>query len=117
LVGQLSNPSAALETAFGASTAARLGLRERRRPIAAEPASRRLGNGVVQRAAVKVLASAQRPMCGPEIRAAVEDLLGHSVSRDSVSSCLAAGARRKEPLFARVTRGQYVLASHGRDDR
>jgi len=56
-------------------------------------------------------------MCGPEIRAAVEDLLGHPVSRDSVSSCLAAGARRKEPLFARVTRGQYVLASHGRDDK
>ncbi len=77
-----------------------------------EPALRRLGNGVVQRAVVKVLAVARRPMCGQEVRLAVEDLLGHPVSENSISSCLAYGARGREPLFAKVTRGRYVLAGH-----
>jgi hypothetical protein len=110
LVGQLSNPSAALAEVFEAAAVVEPEPRDLRESVVLEPASRRLGNGVVQRAVVKVLAVARRPMCGEEVRLAVEDLLGHPVSENSISSCLATGARRREPLFAKVARGRYVLA-------
>jgi hypothetical protein len=48
----------------------------------------RLGNGVVQRAVVKVLASAQRPLAVLEAKAAVVELLGHPVSKGSINCCL-----------------------------
>lgn len=108
LVGRLSNPSATLAAVFEAAFVVRPGPRE---SVVVEPVSRRLGNGVVQRAVVKVLTVVRRPMCGQEVRLAVEDLLGHPVSENSISSCLAYGARRREPLFAKVARGWYVLAS------
>lgn len=108
LVGQLSNPSAALAAVFEAA-AVRPVSRELRASIVGEPASARLGNSVVQRAVVRVLAVAQRPMRAPEVRAAVEDLLGHPVSKDSISWCLAAGARGKEQRLERVARGCYRL--------
>lgn len=110
LVGQLSNPSAALAAVFEAAAVVRPGARKRRESVVVEPASGRLGNGVVQRAVVKVLATAQRPMCGQEVRRGVEALLGHPVSENSISSCLAYGVRRREPLFVRATRTRYVLA-------
>lgn len=110
LVGQLSNPSASLAAVFEAVAVVRPGPRELRESVVVEPASGRLGNGVVQRAVVKVLAMAQRPMCGQEVRLGVEVLLGHPVSENSISSCLAYGVRRREPLFVRVTRARYVLA-------
>jgi hypothetical protein len=113
LVGQLSNPSAALAAVFEAAAVVRSGPGELRKSVVVKPASRRLGNGVVQRAVVKVLAGARRPMCGQEVRLAVEDLLGHPVSENSISSCLAYGARRREPLFTKVTRGWYVLVLRG----
>jgi hypothetical protein len=75
-----------------------------------EPPLERLGNGVVQRAVVKVLAAASRPIGVAEVQATVETMLGHPVSEHSISSCLASGVRRMEPLFAKVMRGQYVLA-------
>jgi len=53
---------------------------------------------------------ARWPMYGQEVRLAVEDLLGHPVFEHSISSCLAAGARRRKPLFERVARGRYTLA-------
>jgi hypothetical protein len=74
LVGQLSNPSAALGAVFEARPD---------EPIKAtacpEPPLEggRLGNGVVQRAVVKVLALAQGPLTVLETQAAVVDLLGH----------------------------------------
>lgn len=110
LVGQLSRPSSSLEVVLDVVLAGGPGFPEppSSQPIADEPAQR-LGNGVVQRAVVKVLAAAQRPMRGPEVRAAVESLLGHPVSKDSISWCLAAGARRKEPRFVRTGRGCYRL--------
>jgi hypothetical protein len=111
LIGQLSNPSAALAAVFEAAAVVRPGPRELRESVVVGLASRRLGNGVVQRAVVKVLVVARRPMCGQQVRLAVEDLLGHPVSENSISSCLAYGLRRREPLFAKVTRGRYVLAS------
>jgi hypothetical protein len=64
---------------------------------------------VVQRAVVKVLATVNGPMCGADIHLAVERLLGHSVSKNSVNWCLAAGARAKEPRFQRVAYGFYRL--------
>ena len=110
LVGQLSNPSATLVAVFEAAGGA---LRQQpagsQRPIAWEPASRRLGNGVVQRAVVKVLAAASGPMRGADVHQAVEQLLGRPVSKSSVSWSLAADARSKEPRFERTTRGHYQL--------
>jgi hypothetical protein len=73
------------------------------------PASWRLGNGVVQRAVAKVLAMAGRPMRVAEVHLAVEQLLGHSVSKHSVSWSLAADARSKEARFERTTRGYYQI--------
>jgi hypothetical protein len=72
-------------------------------------ATGRLGNGVVLRAVVKVLAAADGPMRGADIHLAVERLLGHPVSKNSVSWCLGAGARAKVPRFERVAFGSYRL--------
>jgi hypothetical protein len=109
LVGQLSNPSGPLETVLEAAGGALRQPAGLRRPNAVEPASRRLGNGVVQRAVVKVLVAASGPMHSADVHQAVEHLLGRSVSEDSVSWSLAADARSKEPRFERTTRGHYQL--------
>ncbi len=45
----------------------------------------RLGNSVVQRAAVKLLASAERPLTVLEVQTAIVDLLGHPVSKGQTS--------------------------------
>ncbi len=68
---------------------------------------RRAGNGVIQRAVIEVLGEADRPLDVGEAHAAVRDLLGCPVSRDSVNSCLSTGARRPNPLFERVGHGLY----------
>jgi hypothetical protein len=74
------------------------------------PGTKRLGNGVVQRALVTALAVSDGPMGVCEAQAAVEALLGHCVSRDSVNSCLSTGARGVRPRFERVAPGRYQLA-------
>jgi hypothetical protein len=74
-----------------------------------EPEEKRLGNGVVQRALIRALAEADRALDVAEAHAAVEALLGRSVSRDSVSSGLSTGARGAW-CFDRVARGLYQLA-------
>ena len=107
LVGQHSNPSELLEAVldrdFGASWAGRT-------ESPAPPAeAKRLGNGVVRRAVVKALAKSAGPMGVCEAQAAVEGLLGHGVSRDSVNSCLSTGARGAQPNFQRVAPGRYQL--------
>jgi hypothetical protein len=94
---------------FEVATVARLQPREPRQPISPEPVSRRLGNGVVQRAVVKVLAAARRPMRAADIHLAVERLLGHPVSENSVAWCLAAGVQVERPRFDRITRGSYQI--------
>lgn len=109
LVGQLSNPSAALAAVLEVAAVARSGPRELRESVVVVEPARRLGNGVVQRAVVKVLAASQRPMRGAEVWAAVVALLGHPVSKASVSWCLSTGARAEEPRFERVARGCYRL--------
>jgi hypothetical protein len=65
---------------------------------------------VVQRAVIEALVEADRPMGVREARTAVERLLGHPVSRDSVSSCLSTGARAARLRFERVAPGRYELA-------
>jgi hypothetical protein len=75
---------------------------EARRPL-------RLGNCVVQRAVIKALARADRPMDVGEAHRAADELLGYPVSRDSVNSCLSTGACRVQPFFRRVARGRYRL--------
>jgi hypothetical protein len=48
-------------------------------------------------------------MRATHVHAAVERLLGHSVSKNSVDSCLSKGARGNEPRFERVSLGCYRL--------
>jgi hypothetical protein len=107
LVGQLSNPSnGSVKSVLEAFSE---GLAERSRPTIVALRTKRLGNGVVQRALIKALAVAGHPMGVCEAQAAVEALLGHGVSRDSVNSCLSTGACRVEPCFRRVAPGRYCL--------
>jgi hypothetical protein len=106
LVGQLSNPSAALKAVFEARSDEPIKATVRLEP---QLEVGRLGNGVVQRAVVKVLASAQRPLTVLEAQAAVVDLLGHPVSKGSVNCCLSTGALGDEPHLERVARGCYRL--------
>jgi hypothetical protein len=106
LVGQLSNPSAALGAVLEAVSDEPI-----RATVRLEPQLEvgRLGNGVVQRAVVKVLASAQHPLTVLEVQMAVVDLLGHPVSKGSVNCCLSTGALGDEPRLERVARGCYRL--------
>jgi hypothetical protein len=83
----------------------------KRRSTIAGPEPRRLGNGVVQQAVIKVLATADGPMRCADVHEAVERLLGPPVSKNSVSWSLAADARSKEPRFERVAPGCYRLKS------
>lgn len=107
LVGQLSNPSSRLRTVLDAFPD---GLRKQGHgPIVPQPMMRKLGNGVVQRAVVQVLATAGQPLRLADVQAAVEELLGQSVSRNSVGWCLSTGARGDEPRFERVGHGCYQL--------
>ena len=107
LVGQLSDPSEPLEAVLGwvpDGSATR-----KREPLGPLHATKRLGNGVVQRALLKAVTSAGRPMGVREAQVAVEALLGHSVSRKSVNSCLSTGARGVPPSFERVAPGRYRM--------
>jgi hypothetical protein len=107
LVGQLSNPSEPLEAVLGwvpDGSATR-----KWEPLGPLHATKRLGNGVVQRALLKAVASAGRPMGVREAQVAVEALLGHSVSRNSVNSCVSTGARGVPPSFERVAPGRYRM--------
>lgn len=108
LVGQLSNPSSSLERVLEAPNAA---LAARPSSMMTMPECARLGNGVVLRAVVKVLSTADHPMRLREIRAAVGELLGQPVSVDSLNWSLRKGCHGKRPCFERVTYGIYRLRS------
>jgi hypothetical protein len=70
----------------------------------------RLGNGVVQRTVIRALAAVGCAIDVGEAHAAVEALLGHPVSRESITSCLSTGAAADQSRFERVERGRYRLA-------
>lgn len=109
LLGRYTNPSSALQAIFDALPD------EPIEPTACpEPQAEtgRLGNGEVQRAAVKVLAAADGPMRAADIHRAVERLLGRAVSKESVSCCLRKRRGPKPPQFERVSTGVYRLRPH-----
>jgi hypothetical protein len=106
LLEHLTNPSAPLKAVFEALPDESL------KPIehpTQPPEMGRLGNGVVQRAVAKVLATADGPTRAADIHLAVERLLGRAVSKESVSYCLRMGVRGAEPRFERVAVGYYRL--------
>lgn len=105
LLGQLANPSYFLEQTLAAPS-------PKPRPSSATSAASttgRLGNGVVQRAALKVLAASDRPLRTGEVQAAIETLLGHPVAKESVSWSLRTGSRGESPRFERVAYATYRL--------
>lgn len=63
--------------------------------------------GWVTDVVVRVLIEEGEPMRATHVHAAVEKLLGHSVSKDSVGSCLSKGAQGKKRRFERVSYGRY----------
>ena len=80
------------------------------RSVLAPPKVKRLGNGVVQRAVIRVLAAAGDALSVADVHSAVEERLGRRVSKDSVNSCLSTGARGAKPRFERMAPGCYRLA-------
>jgi hypothetical protein len=71
---------------------------------------RRLRNGAVQKAVIKVLAASSEPMHSAKVHLAVERLLNVPVSKDTVNSCLSVGAQGPKAQFERLGRGRYRLA-------
>jgi hypothetical protein len=107
LSGHYSNPSEPLGTVLG--WVAEDARTRRRRPIALAPSSKRLENGVIQRAVVRVLAGAGRTLSIAELHRGVEQCLRQMVSKDSVNSCVSTGSRGAQPRFERVAPGRYRL--------
>ena len=58
---------------------------------------------------MRVLLAADDPMRGAGIHLAAEHLLKRPISKNSVSWCLAAGAKGKRPRFERLSYGVYRL--------
>ena len=110
LVGQLSNPSRRLQSILDLPASR---VNSRATQPRSQAASRRLGNGVVQRAVVRVLGDADGPMRTGEVRAGVERLLGHPVAKESVSWSLRTGSRGGTPRFECVAYATYRLRTPG----
>lgn len=105
-VGQLSRPSSRLQAILDFETP----VAKSSESILPSPNRQRLGNGVVQRAIIGVLAEAGEPMPIAVIHAAVERRLGQSVSMDSVSWCLRMDVKKGEGgRFERTSYGVYRL--------
>jgi hypothetical protein len=106
LVGQLSNLSPRLQSILDLPESR---VKPRTMKAQLQPAMRKLGNGVVQRAVVNVLSAADCPMRRADIRSAVERQLGQPVSKESVSWCLRMGIEGPSPRFERAAHGVYRL--------
>jgi len=108
LVGQHSNPSELLEAVLGwvpdgSPT-------RRREPIAGLLETKRLGNGVVQRAVVRGFAVGGRTMDISEAQRAAEAVLGGAVPPDTGNNFVSTRAPGPAPRFERVAHGRYRLA-------
>lgn len=108
LVGQLSNPSPGLRSILDLSASR---VKRRTTRVQAQPARRRLGNGVVQRAVMQVLGDADGPMRTGEVQAGVERLLGHPIAKESISWSLRMGSRGTAPRFECVAYATYRRVS------
>jgi hypothetical protein len=109
LVGQLSNPSPRLQSILDLSSI-------RFKPevqVQSESPQRRHGNGVVQRAVMRVLSDADGPMKTGAVHAGVEALLKHPVSKESVSWVLRMKSRGEDRRCERVAYATYCLRSAG----
>ena len=106
LVGHLSNPSPRLLSILRLSNRR---VKASRRPRLSPQGQRRLGNGVVERAIIRVLTSADAPMRTGDIQASVEHLLGHPVAKESVSWSLRSGCRGEMSRFECVAYATYRL--------
>jgi hypothetical protein len=111
ILEHLANPPAPLKAVFEALPDEPVEPTVGHERIGNTPASGRLGNGVVQRAVIQVLADAGRPMRTGEVRAGVARLLGHPVAKESVSWSLRTGSRGKTPRFEYVAYATYRLRS------
>jgi hypothetical protein len=81
--------------------------------VPSKPPQRRHGNGVVQRAVIRVLGDANGPMQTGAVHAGVEALLKHPVSKQSVSWVLRVKSRGEDRRFERVAYAIYCLRSAG----
>ena len=106
LVGQLSNLSPRLQSILDLSGNR---VKSRATQPQSQPAQRRLGNGVVQRAVMQVLGDADGPMRTGEVQAGVERLLGRPVAKESVSWSLRTGSCGAKPRFECVAYATYRL--------
>jgi hypothetical protein len=109
LVGQLSNPSQSLLSILGLPMGRVK--RQVQQPFSLQPAPKRLGNGVVQRAVVQVLTEANGPLRTGEVQAGVERLLRRPVAKESVSWSLRTGSCGEDSRFERVGYATYRLAT------
>jgi hypothetical protein len=111
LVWQLSNPSPRLQSILDLPASR---VKPRATQAQSRPAQGRLGNGVVQRAVMRVLADANGPMRTREVQASVERLLGRPVAKESVSWSLRMGSRGPRPRFECVAYATYRLGRPSR---
>jgi hypothetical protein len=79
------------------------------KPRSSTHTRRRLKPGLIPEAITRALAESVEPMRVRDIHAAVEELLGYSVSSGSVKNWLAKNAQGERPLFVRLARGRYCL--------
>jgi hypothetical protein len=77
--------------------------------VGLQPAQRRLGNGVVQRAVMRVLGDADGPMRTGAVQVGVERLLGYPVVKESVSWSLGTGSCGERRYFEPVAYATYRL--------
>jgi len=81
------------------------------RPRSSARSDRRLRSGLVPKAIMRVLSESVEPLRMKDIHAEVERDLGQPVSRSAVKNWLARHAGGEQPLFVRLARGRYGLAS------
>ena len=74
----------------------------------------RLRAGLVPKAITRVLSEAAEPMRARDIHADVEALLAQTVSPSAVKNWLARHTGGERPLYVRLERGQYVVATEHR---
>jgi hypothetical protein len=80
-------------------------------PLPSARPDRKLRSGLIPQAIMRVLGEPVEPMQARDIHAEVEAVLGRAVSPSGVKNWLANHARGDRPLFVRLGRGRYVLAT------